>query len=114
MQRIGPDVAELKRMYVQPAHRHGGLGRALVDELVAMVRTSGYRRIWLDSPDCMTAATECIEPPDLSISGRMPGLRSRNRCGPDGCSWSDTWDPTLPTEARPGHDLVRLARTING
>ena len=56
MQRIGPDVAELKRMYVQPAHRHGGLGRALVDELVAMVRTSGYRRIWLDSPDFMTAA----------------------------------------------------------
>jgi GNAT superfamily N-acetyltransferase len=41
MQRIGPDVAELKRMYVQPSHRHGGVGRALVDHLITMMRTAG-------------------------------------------------------------------------
>ena len=56
MQRIGPDMAELKRMYVQPLHRRGGLGQALVDQLIAMLRPSGYGRIWLDSPDFMTAA----------------------------------------------------------
>ena len=56
MQRIGPDVAELKRMYVKPSHRRGGLGRALVDELVAMMRSAGYGRVRLDSPNFMTAA----------------------------------------------------------
>ena len=35
MLRIGPETAELKRMYVQPTHRRGGVGRALVDELIA-------------------------------------------------------------------------------
>lgn len=56
MQRIGPDAAELKRMYVRPSHRHSGLGRALVDELVAMMRSAGYGRVRLDSPNFMTAA----------------------------------------------------------
>ena len=56
MQRIGPDAAELKRMYVQPSNRRGGLGRALVDELVAITRSAGYGRVRLDSPNFMTAA----------------------------------------------------------
>ncbi len=56
MVRIGPDAAELKRMYVQPSHRHSGLGRTLVDELVAMMRSAGYGRVRLDSPNFMTAA----------------------------------------------------------
>ena len=56
MLRIGPDTAELKRMYVQPAHRRGGVGRALVDELLRQLRREGFRRVWLDSPDFLTAA----------------------------------------------------------
>ena len=56
MQRIGLDTAELKRMYVQPSHRHAGVGRALVDQLIAHMRTAGYRRVRLDSPKFMTAA----------------------------------------------------------
>jgi GNAT superfamily N-acetyltransferase len=56
MRRIGPDTAEIKRMYVEPAHRHGGMGRALLDQLIAAARTAGYERVRLDSPDFMTAA----------------------------------------------------------
>lgn len=56
MRRIGPDTAEIKRMYVQPSHRRAGVGRAMLNELVAAARTAGYQRIRLDSPDFMRAA----------------------------------------------------------
>ena len=56
MQRIGPSTAEIKRMYVQPSHRHAGMGRGMLDELITAARSAGYERIRLDSPDFMTAA----------------------------------------------------------
>jgi ribosomal protein S18 acetylase RimI-like enzyme len=56
MQRIGPATAEVKRMYVQPSHRRAGLGRAMLDELIASAASAGYERIRLDSPHFMTAA----------------------------------------------------------
>ena len=56
MLRIGPETAELKRMYVQPTYRRSGVGRALVDELIAQLRREGYGRVRLDSPDFLTAA----------------------------------------------------------
>ncbi len=73
MQRLGPDTAELKRLYVQPSHRHGGLGRALVDELMAMVRSSGYERIWLDSPGFMTGAHRLYRASEFVEIGPYPG-----------------------------------------
>jgi len=56
MQRIGPDTAEIKRMYVQPSHRRAGVGRGMLDELITAARGAGYERIRLDSPHFMTAA----------------------------------------------------------
>jgi GNAT superfamily N-acetyltransferase len=56
MQRIGPDTAEIKRMYVERSHRHAGAGRGMLDELIAAARSAGYERIRLDSPVFMTAA----------------------------------------------------------
>ena len=56
MRRIGPDTAEIKRMYVQPPHRGAGVGRALLDQLIAAARRAGYERVRLDSPDFMTTA----------------------------------------------------------
>jgi len=56
MRRIGPETAEIKRMYVQPSHRRAGVGRAMLDHLIAAARTAGYERVCLDSPDFMTAA----------------------------------------------------------
>jgi len=56
LRRLDADVAELKRMYVQPSHRGAGLGRALLTELVAIARDAGLQRIRLDSPAFMTAA----------------------------------------------------------
>jgi GNAT superfamily N-acetyltransferase len=56
MQRIGPDTAEIKRMFVRPSHRRAGVGRRMLDELITSAGTAGYQRIRLDSPDFMTAA----------------------------------------------------------
>jgi GNAT superfamily N-acetyltransferase len=56
MRRIGPATAEIKRMYVQPSHRGAGVGRALLDQLMAAAQVAAYERVRLDSPDFMTAA----------------------------------------------------------
>jgi GNAT superfamily N-acetyltransferase len=56
MQRIGPAVAEVKRMYVRPSSRRGGLGRALLERIIDAAASAGYRSIRLDSPDFMGAA----------------------------------------------------------
>jgi GNAT superfamily N-acetyltransferase len=42
-------TCELKRLYVSPARRGGGLGQALYDHAEAFARRAGYERIWLDS-----------------------------------------------------------------
>jgi len=56
LRRIGPDTAEIKRMYVQPSHRRTGLGRGILDALVVAAREAGYRRLRLDSPNFLAAA----------------------------------------------------------
>jgi len=56
LRRIGSATAEIKRMYVQPSNRRAGVGRAMLDELVASARAVGYAQIRLDSPDFMSAA----------------------------------------------------------
>lgn len=56
MRGIGPDSCEIKRMWVDPSHRRGGLGRAMLDRLIRSAQAAGYQRVRLDSPDFMTAA----------------------------------------------------------
>jgi GNAT superfamily N-acetyltransferase len=56
MRRIAPDTCEIKRMWVDPSHRGGGIGRAMLDRLIAGAQAAGYPRMRLDSPDFMTAA----------------------------------------------------------
>ncbi len=56
LQRLGPAMAEIKRMYVSPSRRGGGAGRALLTELIRRAAAGGYRTVRLDSPDFMTAA----------------------------------------------------------
>ena len=49
-------VAEVKRLYVQPAHRGEGWGKHLAQAVIDEARAIGYRELKLDTLDWMTAA----------------------------------------------------------
>jgi GNAT superfamily N-acetyltransferase/uncharacterized damage-inducible protein DinB len=46
-----PDTGRLVRMSVDRAHRSQGIGRALVNHLLAEARTRGYRRVVIETND---------------------------------------------------------------
>jgi GNAT superfamily N-acetyltransferase len=56
MRRIKEDAGEIKRMYVRPEFRKQGIGRALVEAIIADARAIGYASIRLDSTRFMKAA----------------------------------------------------------
>ena len=51
-------AGEVKRMYVQPAHRGEGWGRRLALEIIAQARVAGYRELKLDTLAQLRAARE--------------------------------------------------------
>jgi GNAT superfamily N-acetyltransferase len=57
LRRLGDDVAEIKRMFVEPAARGRGHGRRVLLELEAAATELGYRRLRLDTAESLTTAT---------------------------------------------------------
>jgi len=53
LKRLDQNHAELKSMHTREAERGRGVGRALVEHILAFARTAGYRRVSLE-----TGATE--------------------------------------------------------
>jgi GNAT superfamily N-acetyltransferase len=56
LQRLPDDTAEIKGMYVEPNQRRGGIGAAMLNDLLATAIAAGHRRVRLDSPSFMTDA----------------------------------------------------------
>ena len=54
LKRLGDDLGEIKRMFVQPEFRGKGLGKRILDQLIADARSIGCLKIRLDSPKFST------------------------------------------------------------
>src|SRR5437867_11258978 len=53
---LSPEIAEMKRVYVRPAFRGRGIGKVLVEAIVAAARLIGYRTLRLQTATLMKDA----------------------------------------------------------
>ena len=56
LRRFSPEIAEMKRVYVRPAFRGKGWGRALVEAVIASARLIGYWKLRLETATFMEGA----------------------------------------------------------
>jgi len=58
LRRIRENIGEIKRMYIRPAYRGKGYGKALLQQLLQKAKEFGYHSIYLDTGPFMTAAQQ--------------------------------------------------------
>jgi GNAT superfamily N-acetyltransferase len=77
---IREKTGAIKRMYIRPAYRGKGIGKALLQRLLQKAKEFGYHSVYLDTAKFMTAAhnlyrsfgfVECEEYPETEILPRI-------------------------------------------
>lgn len=58
IRKTDTETAELKRMYVQPAFQHKGIGAGLLHEALLLAKKYGYKKIRLDTLSNMKPAID--------------------------------------------------------
>jgi GNAT superfamily N-acetyltransferase len=76
LRRVDRDHAEAKRLYVRPAFRGLGLGRALMEWVLAEARTAGYREIVGDTMPVMRDALALYERMGFERAGTAPPVQA--------------------------------------
>jgi GNAT superfamily N-acetyltransferase len=61
VRRLGPDVGELRRLYVAPEARSLGVGKMLFEAMEEAARRIGYRTVRLDTNPALREAREMFE-----------------------------------------------------
>jgi len=56
LRKVADGVCEMKRLWVRPGFRGKKIGRRLADDIISIVRKSGYHTMKLDTIDSMTEA----------------------------------------------------------
>lgn len=69
LKRFDERHGEAKRLYVRPLHRGTGLGRALLDWVIAEARAAGYREMVGDTMPVMEQALEMYRRMGFEITG---------------------------------------------
>jgi putative acetyltransferase len=72
---VADDVAELKRLYVRPAHRSHGIGRGLTETLGCVAFKRGYATLALTTPPWSDAAHALYDSLGFERTGPYPETR---------------------------------------
>ncbi|WP_223650476.1 GNAT family N-acetyltransferase [Hymenobacter psoromatis] len=60
-QGLPADTVELVKLYLRPAARGRGVGKALIDHCLQAARANGYARVYLETTDELTQAIPLYE-----------------------------------------------------
>jgi len=83
LRQVREGIGEIKRMYIRPAYRGKGYGKALLHQLLHKAKEFGYCSVYLDSGPFMTAAYHLyrsfgfVERGEYPETDVPPQLRSR-------------------------------------
>ena len=71
---IAADEVELKRLFVRPTQRGGGVGRQILEHLIAEARVIGYRTMRLETFGFMGSALDLYRSVGFTETSRFDGV----------------------------------------